>query len=367
MNADQHPSSLLHPDWIALIQDTALSSENQGKLHPDLLELIYQQGWFKLFVPSVYGGQERTLPEVVKLEEALSWADGSLGWVVTLCSGAGWFGGFLSPSLAHEIFSRKDVCLAGSGAVSGTATKTENGFRINGTWKYASGALHATIFTVNCVLMDEGGPILDTSGNQLVRSFILFQDEVHILPKWKTIGLKATASHSFEVKDLEVKEERFFEININRLVTKDPLYQYPFLQLAEVTLAVNSSGMALRFLELAEEILSRRIKNEQLSSYQRNALLQTLKSVKERFAGVRHEFYEALEGSWFSYQEGKLDSAVLTKVSQTSRQLAQVARVCVDDLYPFCGLIAANPDALINRFWRDIHTASQHSLLTFSQ
>ena len=367
MKYSSHPAALLHTDWINLIQDTASSSEDQGKLHPYLLELIYQQGWFKLMVPSIYGGQERTLPEVVRLEEALSWADGSLGWVVTLCSGAGWFGGFLAPSLADEIFSRKDVCLAGSGAVSGTATKTETGFVINGSWKYASGAMHATIFTVSCTLMNDSTPIRDASGNEIVKSFILYKDEVRILPAWKSVGLKATGSHFYEVKDLEVAEERCFEIGVKRLITEEPLYKYPFLQLAEATLAVNTSGMALRFLELAGEIISKRIGDEKLSKPRKIVLQQALTNSKEKFTAARLRFYESLDRSWNKFSAGKPDENELVKVSETSRQLAQTGRACVDDLYPYCGLIAANPDTIINRVWRDIHTASQHSLLTFSQ
>ena len=145
-----HPSEYIQPAHAQLIRDQSAEAEKLGKLTPAQIELVYQQQWLRLLVPAAYGGAEKPLPEMVKMEEALSWADGSLGWVVTLCSGAGWFGGFISNQIAPDIFKNEKLCLAGSGASTGTATPCNNGYIINGTWKYASGVHHATHITVNC-------------------------------------------------------------------------------------------------------------------------------------------------------------------------------------------------------------------------
>jgi len=72
-----------------------------------------------------------------------------------------------------------------------------------------------------------------------------------------------------------------------------------------------------------------------------------------------------LDASWQGNLTGK--ATHLEQVSANSRKLAKTARECVDELYPYCGLQAANPDAEINQVWRDLHTASQHSLLTFKR
>ena len=141
-------------------------------LHAEQLEIIYKQKWFKLLVPEVYSGRQVTLPELVRLQEAISWADGSTGWVVTLCSGAGWFGGFIDPEISQQIFNSNTVCLAGSGAVGGTAEITPGGYLVNGTWKYASGAHHASHITANCSVIKNGEPVLTDSGEPLVLPFI---------------------------------------------------------------------------------------------------------------------------------------------------------------------------------------------------
>jgi alkylation response protein AidB-like acyl-CoA dehydrogenase len=352
--------------WHKIVSELAPISEQYGKLHPEILELAYQQEWFKLYVPKVYGGPARILPEILRLLEELAYLDGSLGWTVTLCSGAGWFAGFLDPALAKEVFANREVCFAGSGAVGGTAVKTHNGYVVNGHWNYASGALHATIFTANCNLQNEDGtPILSDEGEQVIKSFILFKDEITILPGWSYFGLIATGSHAFEAKDLQVPLNRTFQIN--RDIKVDiPGFDYPFLQLAETTLAVNSAGMAKHFLQLTEEYFYGRTGIKRYKEHQMLYFDIEFKRCKTEFEQARNEFYEAFDFSWVSLMNKKsIDEKLLKNVSLASRKLAHTSRKITDTLYPYCGLAAAKKESEINRVWRDIHTASQHSLLTF--
>jgi len=348
------------------IRAHAASSENMGVLHPDLLQLAYRNNWFKLFVPEVYGGPGLLLPEILRLEEALAAEDGSLGWTVTLCSGAGWFAGFLDPQLAREVFADPQVCFAGSGAVGGTAVKHGAQYLVNGTWKYASGATHATVFTANCVLKDlDGNDLTDDLGAPQVKSFILKKEEVEILPGWSYFGLVATGSHAFTVENLEVPLNRTFEINEN-IQVKTQGFDYPFLQLAETTLAVNSSGMAAHFIDLTAAAFAERSGQKRYSEAQVSFFNKELADSKKELQQVRDMFYTAFDQSWtYLIQEGSISEIQLDAVSIQSRKLAHTSRRIVDRLFPYAGLEAAKKETGINRVWRDIHTASQHALLTF--
>jgi alkylation response protein AidB-like acyl-CoA dehydrogenase len=358
-----HPSALLQPKWVEIIQQAAPEAEQQGKLLPAQLHLIEEQQWFKLLAPAVYGGPEMPLPDVVRLEESLAWADGSLAWVVTLCCGAGWFGGFLQPELAEQIFNTPKLCLAGSGAATGTAAITDDGYLINGLWKYASGAHHATHFTANCIIHKNGEPVFNNEGQPLIQSFVIDKAQVALVPAWKYIGMMGTGSHAFEIKDAWVPSSQSFEINADAVIINHPLYTYPFLQLAEATLAANLAGMAVRFTELCEPLFNARASNGKLSAKQQDILTAELEAANHILQDARQYFYKAVDASWKDPQQQDL----LRSVSTTSRRLAQTARECVDQLYPFCGLLAAAPDMEINQVWRNLHTASQHALLTFSE
>jgi alkylation response protein AidB-like acyl-CoA dehydrogenase len=356
-----HPSNLLEPGWVSLIRDAAPAAEKAGRLEPCQLDLIYSQGWFKLLITKALGGLQMDLPGLLRLEEALSWADGSLGWVVTLCCGAGWFGGFIEQTFAANEFAADRVCLAGSGAPGGVAELTDEGYIINGRWNYASGAAHATHLTANCIVQQNGIPLSQPDGEPLILPFIFRSNEVTVLPAWKYMGMMATGSDAFEVKTLFVDPVRQFKIDPRQNNTGAQVYDYPFLQLAETTLSVNLAGMSIHFMDLCETIFSGKIQHKKLTVLQENLLWKTLESAKVNVELIRHKFYTAVDSSW----NNKENAAALQHVSVLSRQLARTALNAVDALYPYCGLEAAGTTSAINRVWRDIHTASQHALLTF--
>jgi alkylation response protein AidB-like acyl-CoA dehydrogenase len=361
-----HPSGFINAGDVKVIRETAAHAEQLGMLHPSQQEIIYRQKWFRLLVPEIYGGLQISLPNLVRLQEAISWTDGSTGWVVTLCSGAGWFGGFINPETAAEVFNNPKVCLAGSGAVGGTAEITEAGYLINGSWKYASGAHHATHITANCAITKDGEPVLDVDGEPLVLPFVFEKKDVNILPAWKYVGMIATGSDAFEIKNLEVSASRQFKIDASAAMVNEPLYQYPFLQLAEATLAVSLSGMALHFLDLFEDIFQKKVQDPRLSDNQKVVLTVARNKWEETINICRKNFFDAVDHSWDIIQKNAIiPESPLNRVSITSRKLAKHSREMVDVLYPYCGLQAASPDSEINRVWRDLHTASQHSLLTF--
>ncbi|MGY3213995.1 acyl-CoA dehydrogenase [Mucilaginibacter sp. HD30] len=355
-----HPSKYINDKHVAAIRNGATQAEHLGMLSDEQLAIAYSQKWFRLLVPEVYGGKQIALPDLVRLQEAISWTDGSTGWVVTLCSGAGWFGGFIDPEAAKDIFNNEGVCLAGSGAVSGTADINNDGYVLNGTWNYASGAHHATHFTANCTIKRNGETVFDDDGLPLVLPFIIDKKDVSLLPTWKYMGMVATGSHSFKLENAQVLANRCFHIDARYSQIDEKLYQYPFMQLAEATLAVNLSGMAVHFVDLCRDTFEEKQHQPKLSKTQKDLLWQILDEQTQRLNLARTELFAAVDASWV-----ETTSESLRDVSHTSRVLAKFAREAVDNLYPYCGLKAAAPDTEINRVWRDLHTAGQHSLLTF--
>ena len=355
MKGIRHPSEYIAPEYVEKIRDTAGESEQLKQLHPAQLEIIYGQKWIQLFVPKIHHGPEFSLPDALRLEEALAWADGSLGWTVTLCAGAGWFIGFLDPDLIPSVFNDYTLCIAGSGKAAGIAKKIANGYEISGYWNYATGAAHATAFTANCVMEENGVPLKNPDGSPAVQAFLFLRDEVTVHENWNSMGLIATGSHSFEVRNVRVKKNRAFRIDRASATLPHPIYQYPFRSFAETTLAVNSSGMAVRFLDLCEILFSQK---------ENDAAPVLLENARKQLNQARQLFYETAESSWQEcIQNRTIPPLLLDLITHASRRLARSAREVVDALYPCCGLQAADPGKEINRVWRNLHTASQHQLL----
>lgn len=335
-------------------------------LHPVQQALIHRRNWLRMLAPAALGGAELPLPAVVRLEEAIARVDGSMGWTVTLCAGAGWFAGFLPPDLAREILATPRVCLAGSGAPTGYADREGEGWRIDGSWEYASGAPMATHFTFNAILREHGQPLLDAAGQPRIMAFVVPRELVATLPTWRSIGLRATASDAYRIEKRWIGAAHGFEIDPERAREQGLLYRFPFLAFAYVTLAANVAGMAAHFVELAFDAVGRRRDRFGAGGalIEVPAVRAALEAARGRLEGVRTRFYLELDGAWARVlAEGRVDDVQAERLRALSMAWVGAARHAVDTLYPYCGLQAAREDSELNRVWRDFHTASQHALL----
>ena len=365
MNSIPHPSTFIDPQSVNTIRHYAVEAEQMRSLHPEQLAVIYDNRWFNLYVPTGYGGLCLSLPEGLQIQESLAWTDGSAGWTVTLCSGASWFIGFLQQDIAEMLFHSEKVCFAGSGRPSGIARMiNDDEFEISGSWQYATGAAHATAFTANCHIEKDGSILKHEDGTALVGAFIFLRSEVGIHGNWKGMGMIATSSNSFEVSGLRVNKNRRFEIDESKTALPDKIYQYPFLQFAESTLAVNMSGMAIHFMDLFEETIKERKSSDHFTEDRRQSLFRRNEAARCKQQEARDNFYQTLQSSWGEWDENKHFAIItLESVSQVSRHLAATSRQVVDELFPLCGLVASDSLSDINRVWRDLHTACLHPLL----
>ena len=347
------------------IAQHAAAADAARFLHPVQQALLHRRGWLKMLAPRACGGAELALPDAVRLEEAVAAIDGSMGWVLTLCAGAGWFAGFLPPGTARAIIGTRRLCIGGSGAPTGHADVEGDGYRISGRWDYASGAPMATHFTLNAVLREHGQLLLDEHGAPRIRAFIVPAAQVQVAPSWVSIGMRASASHSYRIDSQWLHRDHGFAISAASATADGPLYRFPFYSLAFVTLAANMAGMAAHFMQLARPAMGRRKHAMSgLPLLEAPGVAALLDAKAHSFAAARKHFYWMLERAWALVAAGaQLGAADMAAIQAAALALVAVSRQSVDELYPYCGLYAAHEESEINRVWRDFHTASQHSLL----
>ncbi|PAU92877.1 hypothetical protein CK503_14415 [Aliifodinibius salipaludis] len=347
---------------ISDLTEEANRSDNLEKLTSSALDILNEKKLPDLFVPRQSGGLQYDLPEALPWLEATSWIDGSLGWTLTLTAGAGLFGAFMVPEFARSIFSKKNTLIAGSGFPGGKAEKISSGFQINGKWKYASGIDHATLITATCYVTIDG-EIPQKEGLPITKAIACYPNEIEITNTWNSFGLKATGSHDFEIQDVQIPNERTFTISPASAKVDGLLYHYPFKAFAHCTLAISMLGVARRFFDEAKQILLS--KNDvtdldRLPTYLRSKF----KDSHLKFNTAKEVVYKTVAQSWRELQSsGDLRVDHVNKVSVQSQQSCKTALNCVQDLYPLLGMSVINPDSIINRCWRDLHTASQHIFL----
>ncbi|MFC5985571.1 acyl-CoA dehydrogenase family protein [Marinicrinis lubricantis] len=335
--------------------------EQTRKLNPVLLQEIYEQGWFKLFIPEELGGRMMALPEALCIFEEVSRLDGNLGWLVTIGAGGGMFAGYMQPE-ARALFSPKEAVVAGSGSPSGWARKVDGGYLVSGEWTYCSGSSYATLFTANCRIV-EG---TSEEGEELqIRSFIFMPEQVQIVPDWNAFGLKATESHTMKAEQIFVPEERTFDLSEQLGLEEYAIYRYPFLPFAETSFTAVTLGLARHFLDEAAALAERNRANWEAASAERYSfVIDRIRQMESQWSHARETFYRVVQQSWEQVEKGEiLAEKEQLHVGRVSKQTAAAAVHGTRELFPYLGMSVLMEDCPINRIWRDLHTVSQHVLL----
>lgn len=310
----------------------------------DILARIESENLWNIWVPETYGGLEMRLTDGLRKLRIISRIDGSLGWTITLCSGANYFVGNLKEDTIKKIFiNPHSTCLGGSGAIKGTAQKIGEEYRISGEWNYTTGSHYLSHFTLNACITENGVPLKNENGSNKFLSFILPKDQVTIISDWKAMGLKATVTNSFKVQDVLVGEEYSFEYD--RYFQPQGIFKLPFKVFADLTLWVNYIGMAHHFYEEAEKLSK---------SNSLDMLFNEFK-VADR---VLFNYAEELED--LISNEKYISDRKVEKIHQSASDSVKRLSEAIIQLYPALGIKACSENQEINQIFRDYFTATQH-------
>ncbi|MAZ29638.1 MAG: acyl-CoA dehydrogenase [Cytophagaceae bacterium] len=327
------------------LRDTIASA----KIFPtEVLEWVKEQNLWNIWVPEAFGGLECSFTEGLQKLQQLAKIDGTLGWTVTLCSGANFFIGNLNPETAERMFQKgQQTILGGSGGLFGTAEKSENGYMLNGTWKYATGANYLTHFTLNAQITENAEKLTNPDGSPKFLSFVIPAKNVEIIEDWDTIGMQASVTHSFKVENVEVDEDLSFVYNEFHL--PQDIFKIHFSLFADLTLWVNYLGMAQHFVEEAEQIgktdEATDLKN--FCAKTEGDILALAKKIETQVI-VNPEFTED-----FIKEVHQLASVNVKEMSQK-----------IIELYPLLGVKASTNGEQLNVIFRDYFTATQHHIFS---
>ena len=315
----------------------------------DVLDWINNENLWNIWVPKTYGGLELSLTEGLSKLRALAKIDASLGWTITLCSGANYFIGNLQPSKAQEIFMKAGVspCLGGSGGVFGTAEMVDDQYRISGKWRYATGAPYLTHFTLNAEILENGIQLRNDDGSPRVRSFVIPKDAVQIIEDWNTMGLQATATHSFAVKGYMAHKSCSFSYNDRYL--PHPIFKIPFALFADLTLWINYIGIAEHLLEEARADIDKGKLN-----VLENIILESDRKIFLYASEIEKRIIEKRD-----FEEGYLEgihNVAVISVKGISRNIIEI--------FPSLGVKASTKGHKLNQIFCDYFTATQHHIFT---
>jgi len=323
---------------------------NEAPVFPaHVLNWIAEQNLWNLWVPKAYNGLESSFTEGLRKLQNLAKTDGSLSWTVTLCSGANYFIGNLKPEVADDIFltTKQPICFGGSGGVCGEAEQQGDHYIISGEWHYATGAPYLSHFTLSARIMADKKPVLHKDGTPVIKSFVIPKNQVSIIKNWNTMGLKATATHSFKVNAVIVPSKYAF--TYNQFYLPQPIFKIPFSVFADLTLWVNYLGMAEHFLEEATPILE----------------LDILEPILLMLSKTNQTIYKfAQEIELFTTNETVITETYTSNIHATAVASIKEISKSILDIYPLLGVNASRENQPLNRIFRNYFTATQHHIFS---
>src|SRR5215831_13553607 len=133
--------------------------ENGRRLPRDLAQELAAAGFFRIFVPEVYGGLDLEPMAALEVYEELARADASVAWCVWN-GNTHWTAAQLSPEAARTIHANPDVVTANSTRASGQARAVDGGYRVSGRWSLVSGCELGAWMVLLCAIHEDGRPRL---------------------------------------------------------------------------------------------------------------------------------------------------------------------------------------------------------------
>ena len=352
-------------DLIPDVRMRADAAEKERRVPAETMASLRKTGLFRAFVPRVYGGDERTLAEVLDATTDLAAGCPSTAWVGTLFAFHNIAACWLEKRGQDEIFAEgPDVLVASSVAPMGALVAADGGFRLAGRWSFASGVEHASWIMVGANLKAESA----STPAEYVFCFVR-ASEATLIDDWHVAGLRATGSKSFELKDVLVPRHRVAILRTVQdgtapglAVHKQPFYRLPWYPVFICAFPALGLGTAMAMLEGFRSYIGARVDGFSGLAFQTNT------GSAVRMAAAAAE----IDAARLIFRR---DVAALDRAAQENRPLrpGEAERIMYDapfvmdacsravlQLFRGSGgkaLYESNP---LQRHFRDIHAMTQH-------
>jgi indole-3-acetate monooxygenase len=186
--------------------------ESARRIPSDIIDRLRHMGFFRTLVPRSHGGLELSVPEVLPLIEALSAADGSVGWVAMIGTVSQMFSTRAPRATYDGIFiDGADVLVVGVGTLAGRGEAVDGGYRVSGRWPFASGCQNAQWIAGCFVVQKDGAPVM-SGARPLTRFVVLPAQRWRIEETWQASGLTGTGSHHVVLDNVAVSEAESFDL-----------------------------------------------------------------------------------------------------------------------------------------------------------
>jgi alkylation response protein AidB-like acyl-CoA dehydrogenase len=188
------------------VEEHRASFDRDRRLPDAVFQALAEAGLFRLWLPAAMGGPELSPAEFMRVVEAASAKDGSIGWIVANGGGMSRVAGYLPESITREWFADPCAFIVSATGSVGSAERVGGGYRVTGRWPFGSGASHGTRFMGLAAVRD------GSNNSQLPICCYFAREHVKIHDTWHVSGLRGTGSSDFEVSDVFVPADHTHDL-----------------------------------------------------------------------------------------------------------------------------------------------------------
>jgi alkylation response protein AidB-like acyl-CoA dehydrogenase len=290
--------------------------------------------------------------------ERIAVADGSAAWVASFGSANVYLAALPLATQQAIYASGPDQVFAGGLFPVQVAQAAPGGWRVHGTWKFASGCKGADWLGVGIGVGKDGG----APGKP--RTAVFRAAQVEIVENWDVVGMQGTGSHDLRVTDQFVAEDWTF-VRGGAPTVDEPLYRYPTIAYAAQVLAVVNLGLARAALDVANHMAGGRKTTTGAPQLADRAYYRIeLAKAEAQLRSARAFFYESTDEVWQSILAGNdvtPDQVSLLRLAAT--QIAREGADVVGRAYRLGGTMAIYRSHPLQRLMRDAMVVTQHAFL----
>ncbi|MGY1631450.1 acyl-CoA dehydrogenase family protein [Geodermatophilus sp. SYSU D01186] len=334
-----------------LVRENAAANEAGGRLVDAVDDALHETRLYGMWTPRELGGAECDPIASLQIVQALAEADPSTAWVhmaASLAIGTG--GAYLQDAAVKEMFSGERLpVVAGQGTRPGTAKTDGDGFRLSGDWSFASGIKHSQWIHTLGIIEETGEP----------RIFVLPVDKAELIETWDVMGLKATGSIDYKIRDVFVPETFTHLGPVETPLRGGWIFKLGIMHFALIGHSAWALGVARRMLDdLAEQV---RGKAGRAGSMAENPRFHaTYGELEGKYHAARAFVYEVWREATATLENGgELDSDQRTRLRLALYNATWTAEAISVEVYKAAGTAALRTGA-IQQYFRDMHAGTQH-------
>ena len=339
----------------AIASEHAEYGDKHGQLAQPVVDAFHNEGLYAMWVPRSLGGAELDPISSLQVIEQVAYGDPSAGWVLmasALAIGTG--AAYLDDEAARALFSGPRVpVIGGQGTRPGMAKRVEGGFRLTGSWSFASGIKHGThIHTLGLI-----------EGTNEARIFVLPLDQVTLLDNWDVMGLRGTGSIDYRIDDAFVPEA-YTHVAITETPKRGgALYRGGIVAFATICHSAWACGIGRRLLdECAANVRSRggRAGTQATSE----TFLEEYARAEGVYRAGRALVYESWGDAWRTMERGEpLSQRQHSLIRLGMAHATWASHDAAMFVYKSAGTSGLRAGT-IQRLFRDMHAATQHLLVS---